>query len=369
MKTLMFTLCLLSSGFAFAVTVTSEDAASCHKGGAETIAGSSAFFREPTGEVKSVDSKGPNGEFVKVVTFQGMPLKGLNPSMMGPWSRTYFKLLPSQESPSVWITGYRAEVQDEKGSASQEFMCHTNLDVVRMGKDGEEYEHSQLSISQGQKEIQLPKGFGLKIDNGPLKKIDLMVMVLNNNYPDLDKKLNFKSTITYFSEAQAKAKGLKALEQTSVFIECDMDKPQPGQKTPCHTATTGEILTDEKGGRRTGHWLVPPGRQQISMDVTSQLALTADTKLHYIWMHVHPYAKSLELKDTTTGKTVWRGEARGDKKLAVVHETDHYVSETGLPVFKNHKYEFSAVYDNPTHHDVDAMASLWMYAAAVADGR
>ena len=41
--------------------------------------------------------------------------------------------------------------------------------------------------------------------------------------------------------------------------------------------------------------------------------------------------------------------------------TDSYSSTTGFPIYKNHDYELITVYDNPTGHDIDAMAVLRLY--------
>ena len=36
-------------------------------------------------------------------------------------------------------------------------------------------------------------------------------------------------------------------------------------------------------------------------------------------------------------------------------------SEKGLALYKDHRYEFVSIYQNPLDHDVDAMSALWMY--------
>lgn len=344
-------------------------APSCHDGGSKMVH-DVAPAAEVTEPPKITTTRGKRGEYIRTITFGGMHIHGLQPSMRGPWARAYLKLFETSESPDVWITGYRAEVLDKNGVASQEFMCHTNLDLATVLPDGgHTTDHSQLSISQGQEDLAFPAGFGLKLTNAADKTMDLNAMVLNNNYADLDKEVKFKAQVTYLSDKQAKLRGLKPLEQTAVYSVCTMD-PAPGQpkQTPCATATEEEIEKDSDGRRVTGHWLVPPGHQEITSDVTAQLALKGNTRAHYIWMHVHPFATSLALRDVTSNKMVWQGKVQGSGKLAVVKKTDRYISSKGLELFKDHKYELTSVYDNPTDQTADAMAALWMYVEpATAD--
>ena len=96
------------------------------------------------------------------------------------------------------------------------------------------------------------------------------------------------------------------------------------------------------------------------------LGLDRDTTVHFMWMHVHPYAESLQLRDETIDRIVWKGNVKNDpdSKRAIILTTDTYSSQDGLLLHRDHKYELIATYQNPTPHPVDAMASLWMYVRA-----
>lgn len=201
-----------------------EDAPSCHAGGSVKVHAAPSKTTH-THEGTTVENETVDGERVTTVTFKDLKLRGLYPSMKGPWKRTYLYLLKPEESAHLWVTGYRAEVLDAKGGASQEFMCHTNLDLAEMTPDGGVVSsRSQLSISQGQKEIHFPAGFALRLDNSGHKSLDLNAMVLNNNYPKLRKTLSFRARVSYLSDAEASAHDLKPLAQTSAYITCDLDK-------------------------------------------------------------------------------------------------------------------------------------------------
>jgi len=310
------------------------------------------------------DSVDRDGERVRTVIFKQLYIDRLYPSMRGPWTQKAFKLSP--ESPRVWLTGYRAEVLDgESGRGSQEFMCHTNLDLAGTPEAPPELRRtwSQLSISQGQTELRFPKGYALRLENDPNRQINLSAMVLNANYPDLKKSFDFKSTIHYLDDDAARRQQLKPLFQASVYTVCPIEPSvDPADTTPpCEPATSWEVHAGPYKRRQTGHWIVPPGRQEITHDVTGQLALPYDTTVHYIWMHLHPYGERMELRDRTTGQVVWQGRARTHPTKAILLATDSYSSTQGIPLYKDHQYELTTVYDNRSGKRVTAMAALWMY--------
>jgi len=369
-KTIVFALCLI--GFSCFAKEESDDAPSCHTGVQHedeqkmVPVKTEPIVREraPKNNNPSVvtDKFLPDGERVKTVLFPGFRINKIYPSMYGPWADRMLKPLNYEPSSrNLWILGYRAGVLDPKsGSASQEFMCHTNLDLL-LYIDGQMRHFAELSISQGQKEISFPKGFALRLPNTLNGGLDLNVMVLNNGQPQIDRILDFKSTIRYMNDRSAESHHLKPLKQVAASIYCTVE---PGGQHPtkqCEPASK-EIWDYGDGSKLTGHWVVPPGRQVFTSNVTNELNLHYDTNLHYVWMHVHPYAKSITLKDKTNGKTIFTGKVEGDPEhRPIVKKTTSFKSEAGIHLYKNHHYELTAVYDNPTQHNTDAMASLWMY--------
>ena len=359
------------------------EAPSCHPGGAAPPAAAVSCATEPSpassaphsaaapvsaaasGSERSTvveEGRDPDGGHWRTILFKNFLIDRIYPSMKGPWTRTYLNGNGSPRDGNLWLTRYRAEVLDAKtGSASQEFMCHTNLDVVR-SVEGGSYAHlqSQLSISQGQKEIVLPEGFALKIAGARDRAIDVNAMVLNNNDADIHRLLDFKVTITYEDDDGAARRRLVPLFQGAVASSCltDILSARPGE-TVCRAASSTADTADSEGRKSTGHWIVPPGRQVISQDVS--LPVPEDTTVHYIWMHVHPYAESIELTDLTNARTIFKGKVSNAPNRAAVLATDHYSDPRGIPVFVGHRYALTTVYNNTSGHDVDAMAALWMY--------
>ena len=75
-------------------------------------------------------------------------------------------------SPSelLWVTGYQAVMVGADGEepASQEFMCHSNLDIDMerhrdLFKWKKQVSTRLFTLSQGQFDIEFPAGFGLPI--------------------------------------------------------------------------------------------------------------------------------------------------------------------------------------------------------------
>ena len=352
-----------------------EAAPSCHpavqnqpeKSGGSMAMNSSHDTRQNE-PVEVSERQHPGGGKEVTVLFRGLEVNRIYPSMTGPWNMKPIKLAP--QSPEVWLTSYRAEVLDgASGRADQEFMCHTNLDLIGTSDAPPELRgnRAQLSISQGQTELRFPAPFALRLPNDPHRQINLTAMVLNANYPDLKKRFDFKSTVRYLDAEAARTHRLKPLFQGSVYTVCpvELGAQGAGNEIPlCEPATGWEVHAGPNGQRQTGHWIIPKGRSSITHDVTAQLALPYDTTVHYIWMHLHPFGEHMVLKDRSTGKTVWEGRARSHPIKMVLLATDHYSSSKGIPLYKDHRYELTTTYNNPTGRRATAMAAFWMYLAS-----
>ncbi len=342
-----------------------KEAPSCHPNEGEAMpehlaASAKDPLVTPTDKiVETEQGVSREGEHYKTLVFKGMEIDKLYPSMRGPWTRAYLNLKP--EAPRLWITGYRAEVLDgENGRASQEFMCHTKLDQVKSSGNGSSHSaKSFFVISQGQDEVRFPKGFGLRVENDPDQRYDLNVMVLNNNYPMIKRKLDFKATISYLKDQEAKDKGYIPLSivSTSIFCSTAAQRTEPPQEA-CEPASPGQMQGPDGS---TGHWFVPPGRHSYRQFLS--LGISKDTTVHYIMAHLHPHAESVEIKDMTTQEVVWKGKMSNnpDATKSYLSKTEHFSSVKGKRLFRDHQYELVATYNNPTAQKIDAMASFWIY--------
>ena len=92
------------------------------------------------------------------------------------------------------------------------------------------------------------------------------------------------------------------------------------------------------------------------------MALPFDTTVHYIAVHLHPFAESLELRDLTSGKSVYKARTRQAHKGVGLAHVDFFSSVDGIPLFKKHEYEIVSVYNNTSKEPQDSMAVLNLYA-------
>src|SRR5437016_12276475 len=131
-----------------------------------------------------------------------------------------------------------------------------------------------------------------------------------------------------------------------------------GSRAPQAAASSADYV-DPTGRHMTGHWTVPPGRQVNASDITWFLRLPFDTKLHYAAVHLHPFAESLSIRDTTTGKVVLQSHATNPAKGIGLTHVETFTSAEGLPISKDHQYELVSVYNNTSGANADSMASIF----------
>jgi hypothetical protein len=119
------------------------------------------------------------------------------------------------------------------------------------------------------------------------------------------------------------------------------------------------ILMPSEG--MTNHWAVPQGDHVYTSDITPQLNLPFNTTIHYATIHVHPFARWMELRDLTAGKTVLHLTSQDwPNRIGVAH-VDEVKSVDGIPILRGHQYELAVEYNNTSGSSTDAMAILYLY--------
>lgn len=301
------------------------------------------------------------------------------PSMTGPQSTQEVFLLKTEKPELLWVRGYRAVMvgPDGKAPALQEFMCHSNLDFSDVKH------HNQLlgenpnissrifTLSQGQFEIKFPEGFGLPVMSH--ESFQLTTQVLNHNIKEESFQVRHKIVMDFVRDKDLR-KPLKPLFTAAVYglnlvdqgrdAYFDVLLPNEAQHGPgCLVGkpASDNLYEDAFGRKFTGHWVVKPGREVNRTLVTKLMDLEYDTTIHYIAVHLHPLAESLELKDLTTGQSIFKSEARNFEGRIGLDHVDYFSSSEGVPVFKDHEYELTSVYHNRTSVDRDSMAVMYIY--------
>lgn len=306
-------------------------------------------------------------------------------SMEGPQATQTIYLGDPSKPELVWITGIRTEVVGEDGHtpALPELMCHMNVDIDplmhRTLFNLERMPMARLmTISQGMLAqtggftARVGKGFGFPfVSSEPLY---VMTQVLNLNIANPHLRVRHRVTFEYTRDSELKAplRPLYNLGASAMVVLSD--KPTISVAMPDSAVDHGPSCsmprapnakgmsadyTDAAGRKLTGHWVVPPGRQENHSDIGIFFNLQYDTKIHYAVTHLHPFAESLTLRDVTTGTNLVVAHARSPQKRLGLDHVDTVYSEEGIPLRKGHRYELVSVYNNTSGVDQDSMASMF----------
>lgn len=302
-------------------------------------------------------------------------------SMRGPYGFDEVKLWESEAPELLWIVGYKTTVvaADSEAPLSQEFVCHANLDF-----DAKDYSARfptappvsgrVFTLSQGQQDIHFPQGMGIPYTSDLPISLATQVLNLNIEKPE-GLKVRHKVEIYFVRDVevqgemtplfQGAAEGFKALGEAKHYgfssAESDALEAAGGGCSAGKAAIDGDSDDDAHGQKFTAHWVVPPGREENVTNVTRFLNLPYDTTAHYIAVHLHPFAQSLELKDLTTNEVLFAAQVHGPTDRIGIDSIDHYESVDGMLLHKDHQYQLTSVYDNTSGHDVDSMAVMYMY--------
>ena len=301
-------------------------------------------------------------------------------SMLGPSSLEKVKPLDTEKPELLWIVGYQAVVMNGEGDSqvSQEFMCHSNLDFDphdywKNFKSNASMSGRLFTLSQGQQNVNFPRGYGIPVTSD--MELDLATQVLNLNLDEANLDVRHKVTIRFVRQSeigwemkplfQAAVQGFKSLQEQPAHYGVSKEKMSSGEHgAGCSVgmpAVQGDADEDQFGQKFTGHWVVKPGREDNLTNVTRFLQLQFDTTIHYIAVHLHPFAESLELIDRTTGKQVFKAIAQNHSDKIGLKHIDYFQSEEGIPIHKDHEYELRSVYNNTTDEDQDSMAVMYLY--------
>jgi hypothetical protein len=304
-------------------------------------------------------------------------------SMEGPSQRRQI-FLSQAGSPArkqgelLWLTGYRTEIVDESGTAlPPDFMCHANLDIGNLASHRKAFGWGRVgqprlfSLSQGQMEVKFPDGFGIPVlSNEPLH---LGSQVLNHNVKEGRFRVRHKATLDFVRDRDLD-RPMKSLYQQGVQAMVLLDGPdgyfnlrsgKPEEHgEACGVGTDAGLANkvhDRFGRKFSGHWVVKPGREVRHTPVSGFMRVPEDSTVHYIAIHLHPFAASLELRDVTTGQTVFRSEAEPPADKIGLARVQHYSSPQGLKIYADHAYELISVYENTSDVDQDSMAVMFLY--------
>ena len=351
------------------------------------------WYRQQKGEAFE-PTKNPEAP-LHTDTFRSRPL-GLDTiyrSMEGPYEERTIQVGEEGEG-LIWLIGYSARILDaESGEQLPDgYMCHNNLNLGKKAslpwKVRTKGSKTRLfTLTEGQVEMDLPQGFGIPLPAGT--ELKLASQVLNHNDPTIDQKVRHEVQVQYRRDEELE-KPLLPLYQQPAFVTRKTGGPKGRYGRPLEMSSKSaeekkvEADTDTAHGRPgcaitvdsvaynpykdaygrsfTGHWDLPDTAQTLRREVTPMLDLSFDTKAHYVGVHVHPFARSLALRDMTADTVLFKADVRNRKQRIGIRHIQHYKSRKGIPLKKDHRYELISRYAAPdTSGRHTAMASMFLY--------
>lgn len=296
-------------------------------------------------------------------------VEDLYPSMFGPEETILDMKLTERKPELIWVTGYRADMVDAEASSLQpdELMCHNTLSFhspVRAHNSvlGSGFTRTRrlFTLSQGQSTVKFPPGFGIPASSG--ESFMLQSQVLNLRPDFIGREVRHRVKTEYVPDSDLRRE-MKALSLISFGINLQVTDPQaeepPADILSCAVDAGGQPTHKQGNVELTSHWIVKPGSEIRKTDVGSPFP--ADTTVHYISVHVHPYARSLELVDVTTGESVYKANCRATEDGKALKSIDFYSGVEGLKVYRNHRYQLVSHYENTSDQDQTAMAFMFCY--------
>lgn len=298
-------------------------------------------------------------------------VEGIYPSMTGPDNTDVNVKLKKGGPPELlWITGYRANMIDAKDAKpmSSQFMCHNTLSLhdsleahAQMLGSGTYRTRRLFTLSQGQERLNFPPGFGIPVSSA--ERLMLQSQVLNLQEAGVGVQVRHQVETEFISDADAH-QPMKALSLVEFGIALEVADKQARSmpKDGCAEDAGGQGTFRRPDGRMmTAHWIVKPGEDVRTTPLRRPFKF--DTRIHYISAHLHGYAESLELRDVTENKSVYKVLCKPTPDGEGLAEVGHYSGSDGIPVYAAHDYELISHYNNTTGKDKTAMAFMFCYVA------
>lgn len=292
-------------------------------------------------------------------------------SMEGPKVTRSFQLDHTKEE-LVWLTSFETKAlsTNEVDQLSNDYICHSNIDIY----EGEHYSRWQLnhrigeqyprltSMSNGIESYEFPEGFGFPLFTN--ENLFLATQSLNHNIVGDPFTIKHEVNLGFKPHHQR----MKPLLSKTIFVMLPYNAEHPFQgptednPNMClPVETKNHSYQNEKGESLSGHWVIFPGKDTYSYDITHQLKLKDSTTMHSIASHLHPFAESLALRDITLDSTLFISKAENYKDKIGLKKVSYFSSEKGVMLYPDHNYELVLKTDNTTEINQDMMASMFVF--------
>lgn len=277
----------------------------------------------------------------KTFALPTLSLVGNEQPMGGKEASITVNLSESQKPEPIWIVGFHSRVMDEQTHKfSTDFICHSHVvDGYAGGYPSARF----LGNQNGSSDLELPKGFGVRMISSAESPLILYGMALDYSHRTKRRKVHYEISIDYYDDATAARLGLKELDVrfASLYLKIPTSDPH-------------------KTVQQRVHWQIPHGTYNYRYPLNSQLPALqkGDIRVYHVHNHLHPYGDWGEVFDVTENRTVWRGHAKTHPDVTLIESLDHYSSEEGFVLKKDHQYEVRTQYTNPKKQSIDGMLTM-----------
>ncbi|GMU51829.1 MAG: hypothetical protein AMXMBFR33_09750 [Candidatus Xenobia bacterium] len=280
-----------------------------------------------------------------------------------------------------WVKSFSLDVLDEKGNPmpSAEFICHMNLDVNgdfrdRIFPESEPCGNERLlTLTQGQTTVTFPKGFALPVASDEQWTFTFQAA---NRTTDEHRLLRHRLRIELVEDKDL-LEPIQPLAWITPYLSVVVDKNSPeaaarekkempgclptsvGLAAP--NSVPGTLFDSWCGQRRTGHWVVPPGRHTYQ-SALPEIRSHQERVLRLVWSHVHPLMESVSLIRCGNRQPIFTVKASTRTKGGLELESIELLSwPQGLKLPRDEHFELQSVYNNTTPSPQDSMVALGVF--------
>lgn len=269
--------------------------------------------------------------------------------------------------------------ENEKVLPTAEFICHMNLDVD-MNARNQAFPQAErcvnprlITLTQGQTHLEFPAGFAL-----PVASDETWIFTLQaaNRTTDEHRRIKHRCQLTFIEDSQLR-RPIKPLAWIPTFVSVVVDRNTEAAAAKEHelapdclgasagltapNSVPGTNYDDICGRRRSGHWVIPPGRntyQSPSLELLSPKQRT----LRLVWSHVHPLLENVTLLQCKGKKTLFQVKSETDTRHGLeIKSIETLSSPEGITLPPNERMELQCTYNNTTGEALDSMVAVGMF--------
>ncbi|GMU57367.1 MAG: hypothetical protein AMXMBFR33_65130 [Candidatus Xenobia bacterium] len=321
----------------------------------------------------------------KIVLPEGLVRSGDGASMTGGLNVVTDLTLSGDPGPRklYWLKGIEEVVLDENGRVmpTAEFICHLNVDVDVAYRNrtfplAEPCRNGRIfTITQGQTRIEFPRGYAVPVASDEVWGYTFQAA---NRTTDEHRRIRHRLTLTLVEDGPS-SQPMKALAWETPFLSVIVDRfskqaeeAEHAKMPDCLPISRGLTAPnsvpntnwdDFCGRRRSGHFVVPPGRNTWR-STYPELTVNTERHVRLVWSHIHPLLEECSLILCRGRNKLFsvHSQTRTDRGLEIVNIDMITAPEgNGIVLPANEVYEIECTYNNTTGAAHDSMVTFGVF--------